>query len=387
MSPTVVTVVLLALIQAEKPSGDVKFFPPPEWGRTKMADGSIHLQPPGVPAGRQCAVVIMNDAQGEVDEVFEREWGQIARGGKVISGGKMTSATSSAGFETRSTTAVVDVNAAGRAYLHFFAIESGPRVRMVLYASNDKTEFDRHLPSVTEMLNAAGPTRPAVAKEVPAEPGEPAGPGAGLDGVYYTAKVAFNPGGAPGEQAMKVDYMCFAPDGTVYWGLPIGGPIEILKNEQQSPNFGRYTLDGDNLTITYNYDKFLNQRLTHQGKRIDKTTVDVNGVSYRRLADCNDMKLDGTFAWRWQGGESAIRFTKDGRFTERGVRNTVDDDERAYPDWPKLPEQGSGTYAIRRNTLELKYTGGPTRRIFFTTPDDPKDPRRIVINRYTHQRQ
>ena len=60
--------------------------------------------------------------------------------------------------------------------------------------------------------------------------------------------------------------------------------------------------------------------------------------------------------------------------TKRGLFDTVADDNLGPPAWPKRPERGSGTYSIRRNTLEVAYDNGPTRRIFFTTRDDPKDP-------------
>ena len=75
-----------------------------------------------------------------------------------------------------------------------------------------------------------------------------------------------------------------------------------------------------------------------------------------------------------------IRFTPDGRFTERGLKDCVNLDQLVYPDWPKLPDSGDGTYTIGRNTLEVKYDNdGPTRRMLFTTPDDPANPKRISI--------
>ena len=74
------------------------------------------------------------------------------------------------------------------------------------------------------------------------------------------------------------------------------------------------------------------------------------------------------------------------RFTERGLFETVSDDNLVHPDWPRMPERGSGTYSIRQNTLEVTYDNGPTRRIFFTTRDDPKDPKSISINNYRHEK-
>ena len=75
-----------------------------------------------------------------------------------------------------------------------------------------------------------------------------------------------------------------------------------------------------------------------------------------------------------------MRFTKDGRFEEQGLKDCVNLDNLVYPDWPKLPASGAGAYAIKHNTLEVKYeNNGPTRRMFFSTPDEPTNPKRIAI--------
>ena len=68
------------------------------------------------------------------------------------------------------------------------------------------------------------------------------------------------------------------------------------------------------------------------------------------------------------------------------ITDHFDHDNLVHPDWPKMPERGSGTYSIRQNTLEVSYDNGPTRRIFFQTRDDPKDPKSITINTYPHEK-
>ncbi len=399
MQVTTLAVLAMALLLALAlgvEAEDVRFRPPQGWVQAKQANGSVALQPPDVAPGKSCAVMIFPDLEGDVDAVFDEGWRLMTASAKAARGGKPARRTSPNGFEIRSTSAVLEAPGVPPSHVHFCAVQSGTKVRRVLFAADSAEVYKEYFPAVKAMIDSAYARAPA-AKDADA-PDEPVAKkqagrnlpakadGPGFEGCFYSARIGFNPLGGRGEVGRKVDYMSFLPNGTVYLGLPIGGPLEILANETESPNFGRYTMDADAFTIVYNHDKILNLRLTHKGARLPSGKVEVNGVEYTPYAPLDGLKLDGTWAWRWEGGESVIRFTKDGRFSERGLRNTVSDDEFAYPNWPKLPESGSGTYSIRLNTLRVKYDNGPTRQIFFTIPD-PKDPVSISINTYPHDRQ
>jgi hypothetical protein len=391
-----VAVVVLALAQlagaAERADG-FEYKEPAGWTRVKLPDGSVAFQPPTVPAGKGCSVMFLQPAEGELAAHFDQTWKRTAGAVRVESGGKIVSGKTSGGVETRSVTAVVE-GGGQKTWMHFVAFQTGPRVQMVLYSANDGELFDEHLPAADAMLDsihlagapAPAPARPAVKNAPAKQDAPPKGKGPGFDGVFYAAKVSFDAAGAPGARATRVDYLCFSSDGLVYSGTPTGGPVSVFESVDDSPNYGRYTLDGDTFKIAWNYDKLTKQRRTDAGKRLPSGKVELNGNTYHAIPPCDGMTLEGTYSWKWGGGESVIRFTRDGRFTERGLRETVSDDKLVHPDWPKMPERGSGTYSIRRNTLEVAYDNGPTRRIFFVTRDDPKDVRSISINTYPHEK-
>jgi hypothetical protein len=382
-----------ASLAAEGPEG-VEFREPRGWTRAAQPNGCLALQPAQVPAGTGCSVAFMPPAQGKVGDHFEQTWRRTAASVKVVSGGDVVAGETAGGLATRSVTAVVEAGGQ-RTWMHFFAFQSGPRVEMALYAANNGALFEKHLPEVRAMFDSIRPAGAAAkadqGKPAPAAKNALAPPppekGKAISGVYYRSKVAFDAAGGRGERAARTDYLCFSPDGLVYTGAPVGGPVSLFAAPDDSPNYGRYTPGGgDDFTIAWNFDRTLNRRITHKGRRLPDGAVEVNGETYRPLPPCDGLKLDGTYAWKWGGGESVVRFTRDGRFTERGLREAVTDDDRVHPDWPKMPPQGSGKYAVHSNTLELQYDGGPTRRIFFVTRDDPKDVRTISINTYPHER-
>jgi hypothetical protein len=381
MKTTLVPIALLALVRVTAPAAgaadEARFHPPESWTVARQADGTVAVQAPGVRAGKTCAVLIMPDVEGEVNAVFATGWKLLTEPLKVVSGGEPRAGRSMAEYEMRSTTAVVDAADTGRAYMYVFAVQVGPRVRRALFISDDKAAFDEHLPTVKAMLDSVG-VDPATAKQRrAAAKGQPTG----FEGVFYRGAVEFNAAGGRGELGPRVDYLCLAPDGRAYNGRPSGGPAACFEAEDpRSPSYGRYTLRGDDVVVRWHFDRFLNQQHTQKlRRRADGKLEQEGGAVFHRLPPCDGLKLDGTYARTWgDGSKSSIRFTRDGRFTEQGMKSCVADDDLVYPDWPKLPERGSGTYSIGRNTLEVKYdNGGPSRRMFFVTPDDPADPKAV----------
>ena len=368
MKTILATVVLLALTRSALAADEGKFYPPEGWTVAQQPNGTVAVQAPGMPAGKTCAVLIMPDAEGEVNAVFATGWKLMTQELKVVSGGEPLAGRSMAEYETRSTTAVVDAADTGRTYMHMFAVQVGSRVRRALFVCDDKAQFDKHLPTVKAMLDSVGVDPAAAKKARQAARGEPTG----FEGVFYRGAVEFNPAGGRGA---RVDYLCLAPDGRAYNGHPSGGPAACFEAEdRRSPSYGRYTLRGDDIVITWNFDRAPNEQHTQKlTRRADGTLEQDNGAVFHKLAPCDGLKLDGSYARTWADGtQSRIRFTRDGRFTEQGLKFCVADDNLVHPDWPKLPDRGSGTYSIARNTLEVKYDDdGPSRRMFFTTPDEP----------------
>jgi hypothetical protein len=392
MKPTRAAIAILALTLSApaRAADEGRFYPPDGWSIAKQPNGTVAVQAPGVPAGKTCAVLIMPDVEGEVNAVHATGWRLLTQELKVVSGGEPRAGRTMADYEMRSTTAVVDAADTGRAYMHAFAAQVGPRVRRAVFLCDDKASFDKHLPTVKSMLDSVG-IEPARAKRMrEAAKGVPTG----FEGSFYRGAVEFIPAGAPGERAMRVDYLFLAPDGRAYTGHPAGGPVGRFEAEDlRSPNWGRYTLRGDDVEIKWHFDRTLNrqhvQKLKH---RADGKLEQEGGAVYHRFNSCDGLKLDGTFGRTWgDGSKTRVRFTRDGRFTEQGLKTCLADDDLVDPDLPKVPERGGGTYSIARNTLEVKYdNGGPARRMFFGTPDDPADPKsvtRIAISNKPLQRE
>ena len=367
-------VVVLALSELVRAADEARFYPPRGWTIAKQPNGTAMIQPPGVPAGKTCTVMIMPDVQGEVNAVFATSWRTLTGEMKVVSGGEPRAhRTTARELESRSTTATVDAPDTGRAYMHFFAVQAGPNVRRVLFLGDDQATFDKHLPAVKSMLDSVGVDPTTVKGEAATRPTT----GPGFQGVFYRGSVALDAAGGRGELAQRVDYLCFAPDGRAYNGHPSGGPSACFENEDpRSPSYGRYTLNGDEVVIKWN-----NQQQSQKLKRAADGKLEQDGVAYHKLEPCDGLKLDGTYTVIWADkSKTQIRFFKDGRFEATGLQDCVNLDQLVYPDWPKLPAAGTGTYSIARNTLEVKYdNGGPTRRMFFSTPDDPTNPKRISI--------
>jgi hypothetical protein len=399
---TIAAVTLLGIVcgRANSAMADVKFRPPKGWTTAKAPDGTSVLVPPGVPAGTTCTVLIMGDAHGRLAEVFHDGWQRLAGQATSVRGGEAADGNSAAGYATRSTSAVLELPGQARpSYLHLFMVQDGPRVRQVAYVSDDEALFDKHLPTVKLMLDDADeirtPKPSAAATQADARPTVPsthpvdAAQDPGVHGVFYRAAIGFDPTGGRGQLGRNVNYLCLAADGRAYDGHPTGGPAACFEHEDSSANYGRYTLDGDDLTITWNYDRFLGRQLTQKLKRLPDGRFQDGDVAYHKLPDHDGLVLDGSYAITWgDGSKTVIRFTKDGRFTERGLRDCVNLDQLVHPDWPKLPDSGSGTYVIGRNTLEVTYDGnGPRRRMFFHTPDDPPNPKRISVASHVLERQ
>src|SRR5688572_21447247 len=184
MKTSLFPIVLLALAASTpapvRAADEAKFYPPEGWAVGKQANGTT-VQPPGIPAGKTCVVLIMPDAEGEVNVVHATGWKLMTGEVKVVSGGEPRAGRSMGGFEMRSTTGVVDAPDTGRAYMYLYTVQAGPRVRRALYIADDKAQFDKHLPAVKAMLDSVG-LEPAVAKQKrEAAKGQPTG----FEGVFY----------------------------------------------------------------------------------------------------------------------------------------------------------------------------------------------------------
>jgi hypothetical protein len=208
------------------------------------------------------------------------------------------------------------------------------------------------------------------------------GPG-DLYGIYTaTTKQLIAPG--PGSMVQYGitwkpgrDWITFLPGGRVFARLPQGGlenfdyEAAIRKNPEAR---GTYTISANTIRVAW----------PSGGEKLFKRTPDgelwEDRTNYTPLPKASGLKLNGTYAVQWneQSRQRVIRFTPDGHFAERGFLNMIN--------WqPRDIDQGTGTYRITNNTLELSYTDGRVLQIsFYVFPDDLKkaQPSTIYINSF-----
>lgn len=206
-------------------------------------------------------------------------------------------------------------------------------------------------------------------------------PDGSLDGIYTGLRTNLVTG------RVAQDYFTFFPDGRVLHDDPpegLAAPLDWAA-ACRANQCGSYALQGRALRIRWQsgseetFDREPDGALKKQGR----------AQRYRPVAPLDDLRLEGTYAVvdAERNREIAgIDFTRDGRFAERSLmRHTSwtmlgDRAERART----AVERGGGRYAIRRNTLELRYDGGPVARFVILVPPGAQalpQPEVLHINR------
>jgi hypothetical protein len=93
---------------------------------------------------------------------------------------------------------------------------------------------------------------------------------------------------------------------------------------------------------------------------------------YRPLAPLTGLRLGTRYAVVDTVNDivlTRVEFTAGGRFTETNLMTHTAWALLAPPGETRVPLRGgTGTYTITRNTLELRYDGGPTAYFFFVVP-------------------
>ncbi|HEV2146714.1 MAG TPA: hypothetical protein VGR37_04790 [Longimicrobiaceae bacterium] len=200
-----------------------------------------------------------------------------------------------------------------------------------------------------------------------------------LDGIYYGLRTNLV------TKRINQAYLTFLPDGRVASDDPAEGLAEPVDFEGMC-RYGRcgsYQVRGSEVRIRWReggeevYDRGASGELKQRGRN----------QSYRPVALLDGMRLDGEFAIvDPQTGRAVvgIRFGPDGEFLENNLMG--------FTNWEMLARDGErrvalplgyGRYSIHRNTLELRYEGGPVARfVILIPPGQPQTPaaRTLIIN-------
>ncbi|KQY89823.1 hypothetical protein [Brevundimonas sp. Root1423] len=224
------------------------------------------------------------------------------------------------------------------------------------------------------MLGAACVAAIVGAAMAPAEPT--------LEGVYYGFRTdQLN-------NKVKVDHYTFLADGRAFRGYPTEGLAREIDWDYEC----RFAECGD-------YRRRGNEVIFHNAASGDDTrfSIDSQGVlrrpgstqGYRPMHLLDGMALEGT--WGVFDPDApmpivALSLTEQGRFSEEGLL--------PYLSWADLGSdsasrasravsEGTGTYAIRRGTLELRYDHGLEVRLMVALPPGlvpGRAPRTLHVN-------
>jgi hypothetical protein len=184
-------------------------------------------------------------------------------------------------------------------------------------------------------------------------------------------------------------HIMFFSDGSYFWRLPNEGFANFNREEQQkdfSRDWGTYANDGEKVRILAPW--------AHMIVPWTKTGLKLEERFYKRVCSCDGMRISGTYyrpGWEEVDARVANNYLTlyaDGRFEEKNLIKAAG----IEADWYRLkvqgiiePTEGSGTYSINKNTLELRYSNGYLKRTAFYVHEEDvnkRNPDPIVIGVY-----
>ena len=316
---------------------------------------------------------------------FEQDVQALGRGLRVVGAGQIESRTAN-GVELLAVTAELRNPQGIPSYRYYLAAGPPGRIEMMVYSAASPELFRRYWPGVSTFIsgwsfsNVAGAPAAPPASTPPAAPASAAIPSspprAGrFDAIYSALKVQ-----SVYRYGVVVDTYTFFADGTVCHCLPTNGlaGFDIAAEKRMSPEFvGDYQVEGDRITMTLARGTYRRTGVL-AGDRIM-----LEGRPYELRADPGKLgphPLDGVFvradASSPDVARRAIRFTRDGRFQDQGIVESVATTQiingNPLPDRPG----GAGAYNISRYTLTLRYSDGYVRQLPVTVePADLDKPR------------
>lgn len=198
-------------------------------------------------------------------------------------------------------------------------------------------------------------------------------------GLYVGTEAGNQPNWQGGyNYAVSNYYYMFLTGGRYCYGLPRGGMLDdfdVANAERANVKCGTYKIVADQIQLYMPGLETQRYKFASHGK-----TFEMAGTTYYRVTPADGLRLDGAYSnSRYTNksssvsnggvsGESFIRFSRDGKFTEKGFTGFTSSTGGVAATGSRSTS-GSGTYTIHGNTLEALYSDGNRKRAtFFVDP-------------------
>jgi hypothetical protein len=244
------------------------------------------------------------------------------------------------------------------------ALSGGAATAVLTLEATDGAATGAHAITVRATGAGVGDATAALPLTVSA-PAAPAVPAAGLDGVY----VGLATNGLTGR--VYEDYWTFFPDGRMMRKHPGEGLARPTDYDAVCRRFecGTYTVRGAELHVRW---AFRGEEKVYDLDAVGGFAERGRVTRYRPLAPLTGLRLGARYAVVDTANDivlTRIEFTPDGRFAEANLMTHTSWALLAPPGETRAPLRGgAGTYTVTRNTLELRYDGGPTAYFFLVVP-------------------
>ncbi|MBZ5529026.1 MAG: hypothetical protein LAN71_14150 [Acidobacteriia bacterium] len=358
-----------------------RYTPPENWRVDEDRDHITFTQIDAA-ARTYCMMGLYNSrsASGELQDEFAAEWKDVVQSSFTAGGPPATTEGSTKGG-VRFLEGAADVRSAnGKAYADLMVFAAGGRVTSLMIVASNRAALEARRAAiqtfVASLQFAAG--KAAAAGKHAAEESSGAAAahatgitgGKGIAGVWMGFKVFYG----TNDLEPHPRWYTFFDNGEVFEDIPrtglVGFDHAASQNDEHQRNYwgtyryengaGAITKPGVNFPTKLKADKpgdmLIDSIHFHRCVAVDHLRLEGGWTS---LGDVHDSLLQRTP----MGQRPVIRFTKDGRFSDEGIFQTILQSVSAER---YLDGAGSGSYEVENFSLVLKYSDGRVRRVALT---------------------
>lgn len=330
-----------------------------------------------------CMIGIYQSRQssGNSQQDFENEWNELVAKPFGIGDGKVITEDKDSGWDIMLKADKAQTEGTGEFYVTLTSFSGHGRISSVIINYNDESMFEKDIDSFFNNFDTVQDfgknTKQTTTSNNTTNAATVSGGGSSnIKGGKVTGVwMGLTSGGSEyniitksfeySTVRLKPEWKVFFADGTYSSGLPLGGlyNLNIAQSQQDEREFkptgavwGRYDLSGNSISIKYNVAT-VTPRMTF----LNSTQIKEGNNTFYKCESVDGLKLNGVWGWTPDTARPqdntlthAIRFSKNGQFTDYGIF-TIDLNE---PDMDPQDAPGSGTYQIRDFSLILNYSDG-----------------------------